>query len=78
MKNALSLSPVNQVLIEKSIKGYKEIEYEVMRDKNDTAVTICNMENLDPVGIHTGRFDSRMPVPDAYQQGISHAPRQRA
>ena len=54
MKNALSLSPVHQVLIEKSIKGYKEIEYEVMRDRNDTAITICNMENLDPVGIHTG------------------------
>ena len=54
MKNALALSPVRQVLIEKSIKGFKEIEYEVMRDKNDTAVTICNMENLDPVGIHTG------------------------
>lgn len=54
MKNALSLSPVHQVLIEKSIKGYKEIEYEVMRDANDTAITICNMENLDPVGIHTG------------------------
>ena len=54
MKNALSLSPVGQVLIEKSIKGYKEIEYEVMRDANDTAITICNMENLDPVGIHTG------------------------
>ena len=54
MKNALSLSPVGQVLIEKSIKGYKEIEYEVMRDSNDTAITICNMENLDPVGIHTG------------------------
>ena len=54
MKNALSLSPVNQVLIEKSIKGYKEIEYEVIRDSNDTAITICNMENLDPVGIHTG------------------------
>ncbi len=54
MKNALSLSPVHQVLIEKSIKGYKEIEYEVMRDKNGTAITICNMENLDPVGIHTG------------------------
>ena len=54
MKNALVLSPVHQVLIEKSIKGYKEIEYEVMRDKNDTAITICNMENLDPVGIHTG------------------------
>ncbi len=54
MKNALKLSPVGQVLVEKSIKGYKEIEYEVMRDKNDTAITICNMENIDPVGIHTG------------------------
>ena len=54
MKNALALSPVSQVLIEKSVKGYKEIEYEVMRDSNDTAITICNMENMDPVGIHTG------------------------
>ena len=54
MKNALELSPVHQVLIEKSIKGYKEIEYEVMRDANDTAITVCSMENLDPVGIHTG------------------------
>ena len=54
MKNGLALSPVHQVLVEKSIKGYKEIEYEVIRDKNDTAITICNMENLDPVGIHTG------------------------
>ena len=54
MKNALALSPVRQVLVEKSIKGYKEIEYEVMRDSNDTAIAICNMENLDPVGIHTG------------------------
>ncbi|MBO7295970.1 MAG: carbamoyl-phosphate synthase large subunit, partial [Clostridia bacterium] len=54
MKNALQLSPVHQVLVEKSIKGYKEIEYEVMRDANDTAIAICNMENVDPVGIHTG------------------------
>ena len=54
MKNALVLSPVHQVLVEKSIKGYKEIEYEVMRDVKDTAITVCNMENLDPVGIHTG------------------------
>ncbi|MBR2561923.1 MAG: carbamoyl-phosphate synthase large subunit, partial [Eubacterium sp.] len=54
LKNALKLSPVCQVLVEKSIKGFKEIEYEVMRDANDTAITICNMENLDPVGIHTG------------------------
>ncbi len=54
LKNALKLSPVHQVLIEKSIKGYKEIEYEAMRDANDTAIAICNMENIDPVGIHTG------------------------
>ena len=54
MRNALSLSPVHQVLVEKSIKGYKEIEYEVMRDRNDTAICICCMENIDPVGIHTG------------------------
>ena len=54
MKNALALSPVRQVLVEKSIKGYKEIEFEVMRDANDTAITVCSMENLDPVGIHTG------------------------
>ncbi len=54
LRGALELSPVHQVLVEKSIKGYKEIEYEVMRDANDTAITICNMENVDPVGIHTG------------------------
>ncbi len=54
MENALRLSPVHQVLVEKSIKGYKEIEYEVMRDRNDTAITVCNMENVDPVGVHTG------------------------
>ena len=54
MRNALFLSPVHQVLIEKSIKGYKEIEYEVIRDHNDTAIAICNMENIDPVGVHTG------------------------
>ncbi|MBE5760413.1 MAG: carbamoyl-phosphate synthase large subunit [Clostridiales bacterium] len=53
-KHALQLSPVSQVLVEKSIKGYKEIEFEVIRDKNDTAVTVCSMENVDPVGIHTG------------------------
>ncbi len=54
LKNGLALSPVSQVLVEKSIRGYKEIEYEVMRDANDTAITVCNMENIDPVGIHTG------------------------
>ncbi len=54
LKNALKLSPVSQVLVEKSIKGYKEIEFEVMRDGVDTAIAICSMENVDPVGVHTG------------------------
>ncbi len=52
--NAFKLSPVHQVLIEKSVKGYKEIEFEVMRDSKDHAITICGMENIDPVGVHTG------------------------
>ena len=60
-KNALKLSPVNEVLVEKSIKGYKEIEFEVMRDANDTAIVICSMENIDPVGVHTG--DSMVVAP---------------
>ncbi len=52
--NAFKLSPVHQVLVEKSVKGFKEIEFEVMRDSNDHAITICGMENVDPVGVHTG------------------------
>ncbi|MBO6047301.1 MAG: carbamoyl-phosphate synthase large subunit [Erysipelotrichaceae bacterium] len=52
--NGLRLSRVNQCLIEKSIAGWKEIEYEVMRDHNGNCITVCNMENIDPVGIHTG------------------------
>ena len=52
--NAFKLSPVHQVLVEKSVKGYKEIEFEVMRDSTDHAITICGMENVDPVGVHTG------------------------
>jgi carbamoyl-phosphate synthase large subunit len=54
VKQGLSASPINQCLIEKSIAGYKEIEYEVMRDVNGTCITVCNMENVDPVGVHTG------------------------
>nr|WP_316047242.1 carbamoyl-phosphate synthase large subunit [Planococcus glaciei] len=50
----LSASPIHQCLVEKSIAGYKEIEYEVMRDANGTCITVCNMENMDPVGVHTG------------------------
>ena len=52
--NAFRLSPVHQVLVEKSVRGYKEIEFEVMRDGEDHAITICGMENVDPVGVHTG------------------------
>ena len=60
-RNAFKLSPVSQVLIEKSVKGYKEIEFEVMRDSNDHAIMICGMENIDPVGVHTG--DSMVVAP---------------
>ena len=60
-ENGLKLSPVHQCLIEKSIAGFKEIEYEVMRDYNDNAIVVCNMENIDPVGIHTG--DSMVVAP---------------
>ena len=52
--NAFNVSPVHQVLVEKSVKGFKEIEFEVMRDSRDNAITICGMENVDPVGVHTG------------------------
>lgn len=54
LSQGIQLSPVGQVLLEKSIKGWKEIEYEVMRDGNGNCITVCNMENIDPVGVHTG------------------------
>ncbi len=54
LEAGLEISPVGEVLVEKSVKGYKEIEFEVMRDAADTAITVCSMENLDPAGIHTG------------------------
>ncbi len=53
-ETGLKMSPVHQCLVEQSIAGYKEVEYEVMRDANDSAIVVCNMENVDPVGIHTG------------------------
>ncbi len=61
LAKGLELSPAHQVLVEKSIKGFKEIEYEVMRDSKGTALVICNMENIDPVGVHTG--DSMVVAP---------------
>ena len=54
LENGLRLSRVGQVLVERCIAGWKEIEYEVMRDGNGNCITVCNMENLDPVGVHTG------------------------
>lgn len=53
-RRGMRLSPTNQVMVERCLVGWKEVEYEVMRDKNDTCITICNMENLDPMGVHTG------------------------
>ena len=52
--NGLSFSPIHQILVEKSVAGWKEIEFEVMRDRSDNVITVCSMENFDPVGIHTG------------------------
>ncbi|MCY0881295.1 MAG: carbamoyl-phosphate synthase large subunit, partial [Firmicutes bacterium] len=54
LSHALILSPIGQVLVEESIAGYKELEYEVVRDRDGNAVVVCNMENIDPVGVHTG------------------------
>ena len=54
LMNGLRLSRVGQVLVERCIAGWKEIEYEVMRDANGNCITVCNMENIDPVGVHTG------------------------
>ncbi|MFZ0217451.1 MAG: carbamoyl-phosphate synthase large subunit, partial [Candidatus Dormiibacterota bacterium] len=54
VQGGLEASPIHQVLVERSLWGWKELEYEVMRDKADTCITICNMENLDPMGVHTG------------------------
>ncbi|APM39640.1 carbamoyl-phosphate synthase large subunit [Clostridium kluyveri] len=53
-KNGLEESPINQILLEQSLAGWKELEYEIMRDKKDNCMVVCNMENMDPVGIHTG------------------------
>ena len=54
VREGLAASPIRQVLVERSLSGWKEIEYEVMRDANDTCIAVCNMENLDPMGVHTG------------------------
>ncbi|MET3696214.1 carbamoyl-phosphate synthase large subunit [Bacillus oleivorans] len=70
LKKGLNASPIHQVLVEKSIKGWKEIEYEVMRDANDTCIIVCNMENMDPVGVHTG--DSIVVAPSQTLTDVQH------
>ncbi len=67
----LDLSPVSEVLIEESLLGWKEFEMEVMRDRADNCVIICSIENLDPMGVHTGRLDHRRAGPDAHRPRIS-------
>lgn len=74
--SGIHLSRVNQVLIEKCIKGWKEIEYEVVRDQYGTAITVCNMENVDPVGIHTG--DSIVVAPSQTLSDREHQMLRRA
>src|SRR6185503_4560854 len=74
--SGIQASPVNQVLVEQSLVGWKEIEYEVMRDSAGTCITICNMENFDPMGVHTG--DSIVVAPsqtlsDPEYQGLRSA-----
>ncbi len=67
-------SPVGEILVEQSVLGWKEFELEVMRDLMDNVVIICSIENLDPMGVHTGDSITVAPGPDAYGQGISAAP----
>lgn len=71
-ENGLKLSPVHQVLIEKSIAGFKEIEFEVMRDANDGAIAVCPMENIDPVGIHTGDSIVTAPCQTLSDRDLQH------
>ncbi|RYL92894.1 carbamoyl-phosphate synthase large subunit [Sporolactobacillus sp. THM19-2] len=71
-ENGLKLSPVHQVLIEKSIAGFKEIEFEVMRDGNDGAISVCHMENIDPVGIHTGDSIVTAPCQTLSDRDLQH------
>ena len=74
VSNGLTLSPISQVLLERSLVGWKEIEYEVIRDGDDNCITVCNMENLDPNGRPYRRQHRGGPQPDADRQGVPDAP----
>jgi carbamoylphosphate synthase large subunit len=77
VSGGLEASPTTEVLIEESVLGWKEYEMEVVRDRADNAIIICSIENVDPMGIHTGDLDHRRAGADAHRQGISdHAQRE--
>ena len=73
-EHGLRLSPITQVLVEKCISGWKEIEFEVMRDSKGNVITVCSMENFDPVGVHTGRQYRNSACRNTCRQGIPDAP----
>ena len=73
LENGLRLSRVGEVLVERCIAGWKEIEYEVMRDSAGNCITVCNMENIDPVGVHTGDSIVVAPSSDSWGQRIPDA-----
>ena len=76
VERGIDASPTNEVLIEESVLGWKEFEMEVVRDKNDNCIIICSIENIDPMGVHTGEFDHDRAGAHADRQGISaHARR---
>ena len=76
VERGLDASPTTEVLIEESVLGWKEFEMEVVRDRHDNCIIVCSIENVDPMGIHTGDFDHRRPGADPHRQGIpDHARR---
>ena len=77
-RSGLAASPIGQVLVEQYLKGWKEIEYEVVRDAADTCITVCNMENFDPLGIHTGDSIVVAPSQTLSDAGIPDAAQRRA
>ncbi len=76
VERGIDASPTDEVLVEESVLGWKEFEMEVVRDKADNCIIICSIENIDPMGVHTGDFDHRRPGADPHRQGIpDHARR---
>ena len=74
-QQGLTASPIQQILVEQSVAGWKEIEFEVLRDKNDNCIIVCSMENVDPVGVHTGDSIVVAPAQTLSAEEISYAPR---